>query len=550
MAGLGAGACRAQRLTGSPALDSARGTALIESAPIAIYHVDDTGTLIYANPEYRLLFGLKPQHGPDDWAQGVHPDDRARMQAEWADFCANPRPMQFEYRAVPQAGSVRYLTERVVRLLGAAGFVGTISDVTELQKHRTLLETLIANLPLALIACDADGNVTHYNHEAAEMCTMGSESGAGTSPEYPVAAGIYLADASTPVDRADRPLARTLRGETVQNLELVIRPRDSLPRVTLSNGRQMVGPNGQPMGAVVVTQDITERRVAEQELEKVHKQLLIASRQAGMAEVASNVLHNVGNVLNSVNVSATLVAQRIKRSKCSGLERVATLLSAQTDLAAFLESPQGRHLQEYLKELAQELLAERDASTTELAALRANIEHIKEIVAMQQGYAKRGGLIDTIDIRVLAEDSLRMNEGAFSRHGVTVVRDFAEVPLIQVDKHKVLQILVNVIRNAKYACSEMQGGEKRVTVRIRATADSIVVAVIDTGIGIPAQNLERIFNHGFTTRADGHGFGLHSSALAAHELGGSLYATSAGIGQGATFTLTLPLTHAETHHRG
>jgi signal transduction histidine kinase len=312
----------------------------------------------------------------------------------------------------------------------------------------------------------------------------------------------------------------------------------------------MVGPNGQPMGAVVVTQDITERRVAEQELERVHKQLLIASRQAGMAEVASNVLHNVGNVLNSVNVSATLVAERIKRSKCSGLDRVATLLSAQTDLAAFLESTQGRHLQEYLKELAHELIAERDASTTELAALRANIEHIKEIVAMQQGYAKRGGLIDTLDIRVLAEDSLRMNEGAFSRHGVTVVRDFAEVPPIQVDKHKVLQILVNVIRNAKYACSEMHGGEKRVTVRIRATADSIVVAVIDTGIGIPAHNLERIFNHGFTTRAEGHGFGLHSSALAAHELGGSLYATSAGIGQGATFTLTLPLTHAETHHRG
>jgi PAS domain S-box-containing protein len=524
----------------SPALDSARATALIESAPIAIYHVDDTGTLTYANPEYRRVFGLRPQHGPDDWAQGVHPDDRARMEAEWADFCANPRPMQFEYRAVPRAGTVRYLTERVVRLGGTAGFVGTISDVTELQKHKTLLETLIANLPHALIACDADGNVTHYNHEAAEMCTMGSESGGGTSPEYPVAAGIYLADGLTPADRADRPLARTLRGETVQNLELVIVPRDSAPRVTLSNGRLMVGPNDQPMGAVVVTQDITQRRRAEQELEEVHKQLLVASRQAGMAEVATNMLHNVGNVLNSVNVSASLVAERIKKSKCAGLERVASLLSAQTDLMAFLGSAQGRHLPTYLQELANELLAERDASVAELAALRANVEHIKEIVAMQQRYAKRGGVTDTLDIRVLAEDSLRMNEGAFSRHGVSVVRDFAEVPLIQVDKHKVLQILVNLIRNAKYACAEMEGGEKRVTVRIRTTPSSIVVAVIDTGVGIPPQNLERIFNHGFTTRADGHGFGLHSSALAARELGGSLYACSAGTSKGATFTLTLP----------
>jgi len=169
-------------------------------------------------------------------------------------------------------------------------------------------------------------------------------------------------------------------------------------------------------------------------------------------------------------------------------------------------------------------------------------------VAMQQGYAKRGGITDTFDIRLLVEDSLRMNEGAFSRHGVTIVRDFAEVPLIQIDKHKVLQILVNVIRNAKYACAELPGGDKRVTVRIRASAESITVAIIDSGIGIPAENLERIFNHGFTTRADGHGFGLHSSARAARELGGSLYACSAGIGKGATFTLTLPLTPAESRH--
>ena len=310
----------------------------------------------------------------------------------------------------------------------------------------------------------------------------------------------------------------------------------------------LIGPNGEALGAVVVVQDITERRLAEQELEEVHKQLLVASRQAGMAEVATNVLHNVGNVLNSVNVSASLVAERIKKSKCTGLERVATLLSSQADLGAFLGSTQGRQLPAYLRELSAELLDERDASVAELGALRANVEHIKEIVAMQQGYAKRGGLTDTLDIRVLAEDSLRMNEGAFSRHGVTVVRDFGEVPLIQVDKHKVLQILVNVIRNAKYACAELAGGDKRVTVRIRATPSSITVAVIDTGIGIPPENIERVFNHGFTTRVDGHGFGLHSSALAARELGGTLYASSPGRGMGATFTLTLPLTHAESRH--
>src|SRR6202050_2059190 len=169
----------------------------------------------------------------------------------------------------------------------------------------------------------------------------------------------------------------------------------------------------------------------------------------------------------------------------------------------------GGSLQRDRRELAAERIAERDVASAELAVLRGNVEHIKEIVAMQQSYARRSGVTDIVDIRTLVEDSLRMNEGAFSRHGVTLVRDFQEVPLITVDKHKVLQILVNVIRNAKYACDESGSAEKRVTVRVRAANGTMLIAVIDTGVGIPPENLERIFSHGFTTRKEGHGFGLH-----------------------------------------
>jgi signal transduction histidine kinase len=269
-----------------------------------------------------------------------------------------------------------------------------------------------------------------------------------------------------------------------------------------------------------------------------------------MAEVATNVLHNVGNVLNSVNVSASMVSEGIKRSKCTALGRVALLFSEHAaELAAFVNGPQGKHLPAYLAELANDLVTERDAAVAELNALRSNVEHIKEIVAMQQGYARLGGIIDTVDVRVLVDDSLRMNEGAFNRHGVTIVRDFEDVPAVRVDKHKVLQILVNVIRNAKYACSEAKGaGERRVTVRVRSTGSAVLISIIDTGVGIPRENLERIFSYGFTTRAEGHGFGLHSAALAARELGGTLLAESPGPGMGATFTLTLPLKEPESAH--
>jgi signal transduction histidine kinase len=393
--------------------------------------------------------------------------------------------------------------------------------------------------------------VTHHNRAAAELFGIPRQETDHAAPRnpYPLTSQFFLADGITPVPREDRPLARTLLGNQVLDAEFVIVRPDGIRRSVLSRAQRLVGQGGQPLGALAVTEDITERRLAEEELERVHKQLLVASRQAGMAEVATNVLHNVGNVLNSVNVSASIVSERIKKSKCAALARVAALLSEHApDLTTFLTGAQGRHLPVYLQELAAVLIAERDAAGAELAELRGNVEHIKEIVAMQQSYARRSGVTEMVDIRTLVEDSLRMNAGAFTRHGVTLVRDFHDVPLVTVDKHKVLQILVNVIRNAKYACDESASAEKTVTVRVRADNGTMRVAVIDTGVGIPPANIERIFRHGFTTRKDGHGFGLHSCALAAKGLGGSLRAESAGPGQGATFTLTLPLTQPEPPH--
>ncbi|HXM74252.1 MAG TPA: ATP-binding protein, partial [Chthoniobacterales bacterium] len=116
------------------------------------------------------------------------------------------------------------------------------------------------------------------------------------------------------------------------------------------------------------------------------------------------------------------------------------------------------------------------------------------------------------------------------------------VPLIRVDRHKVLQILINVIRNAKYALDDVERTDKKIVISISSPDEQNVQIVIsDNGIGISPENLTRVFAHGFTTREGGHGFGLHSGALAARSMGGSLTAASAGIGQGATFTLELPI---------
>jgi signal transduction histidine kinase len=141
-----------------------------------------------------------------------------------------------------------------------------------------------------------------------------------------------------------------------------------------------------------------------------------------------------------------------------------------------------------------------------------------------------------------------MNAGALARHQLQLMRDYAaDVPEILVEKHKVLQILVNLIRNAKYACEESDTPDKLLTVRIINGDNRVRITVEDNGVGIPPENLARIFSHGFTTRKNGHGFGLHSGALAAQELGGCLTALSEGPGRGATFTLELPAQPASAH---
>ena len=291
-------------------------------------------------------------------------------------------------------------------------------------------------------------------------------------------------------------------------------------------------------------EEIEERKRAEEQLKQAQSELLRTSRLAGMAEVATNVLHNVGNVLNSVNVSSSLIADGLKEFKISNLARAAALMREhEDDLGDFLANdPKGRQLPGYLDKLAAYLDRDRNVLMREADSLQKNVGHIKDIVAMQQNYAKVSGVAESVAVTELMEDALRMNAGALERHKIQVCREYApSLPTLVIDKHKVLQILVNLVHNAKYACDELGRDDKRLTVRVGGGGGRVQISVIDNGIGIPAENLTRIFSYGFTTRKNGHGFGLHSGALAARELGGALRVQSEGPSRGATFTLDLPV---------
>jgi signal transduction histidine kinase len=290
-----------------------------------------------------------------------------------------------------------------------------------------------------------------------------------------------------------------------------------------------------------------ERALAE--LAGAQERLIDLSRKAGMAEVATGVLHNVGNVLNSVNVSASLMAGKIRESRVENLTALVNMLQEHRGrLDEYLaDDTKGSRVLPYLAKLSAHFTQERLSLLAELESLMANIGHIKEIVATQQNHARISGLNEEVSIEGLIEDAFRMIHPGLERHQIQIRREFAGLPAMVADKHRILQILLNLLNNAKRALKESDKGERVLIVRTRRAGEgSVAVEIRDTGVGIAPENLTKIFAQGFTTRRSGHGFGLHSGFLAAQEMGGTLRVQSEGLGHGATFILELPLVTADS----
>jgi signal transduction histidine kinase len=259
--------------------------------------------------------------------------------------------------------------------------------------------------------------------------------------------------------------------------------------------------------------------------------------------VATGILHNVGNVLNSVNVSANLAQTMLRHSRAGGISKIAELLRAHgDDLAKVAALPAGKRLPTYIAGLAEAVASEQQQVQAELLSLTSKIEHIKVIVSLQQSHAKSGGVIERLSIVKLIEDALALRCSSSEKHQIEVVRQLEDAEL-DIDRHKLLQIVTNLLSNAWHAVREAEGA-KRVIVRSQRRADGIAIAVEDNGCGIAPEALPRIFSHGYTTKREGHGFGLHSAACAAAEMGGRMTVESAGVGKGATFTLILPTPQA------
>ncbi len=418
---------------------------------------------------------------------------------------------------------------------------------TALRESQALYRSLVDQMPAGMFRKDRDGRYNFVNHWFCEYKRVAPSHFLGKTPAEIAAAALPEREFDTPEVTGLTPQAE-LHHETIMRTGKILDGEESYHAADGSLlyyhfvKAPVFGADGAVIGSQGLLFDITQHKRAEAERDKLHRQLIDMSRQAGMAEIATGVLHNVGNVLNTVNVSVSLVADAVKNGKAAKLMLAVELLEEHKhDLAEFLtHDPRGTAIPKFLRVLAEATAKEQERTMVELQNLRQSIEHMKQIVAMQQSYAKVGGVTEPVTLVEVVEEALRIEARSFAHHDIELVRSFVAKPTLMTDRYKVIQILLNLITNAKHACVQHAKERKRIEIRLTEDERAVQVAVIDNGMGIAAENRARIFSHGFTTRKDGHGFGLHSAALAAKELGGQCVAASDGPGQGATFTLELP----------
>ncbi|MBL9135286.1 MAG: PAS domain-containing protein [Verrucomicrobiales bacterium] len=409
-----------------------------------------------------------------------------------------------------------------------------------LDRERNLLATLIDHLPDHVFVMDGAGRLLVTNRSYDRF--VGGPIDTDTTWREHAHSITNSPKPESPMAAEDRSVLE--EGARIIDSERSLPSADGTPRWLSVSKVPLKDRTGSIVGLLGIRHDVTDRKRTETELLEIHRQLLAASHRAGMAEVATSVLHNVGNVLTSINVSVKCLIDQLLGSKVRQVSRLADMLpGSNTELAHFLlHDPRGCRIPEYLRQLSEHLGAEREGTLRELHLLRRNVDHIKHIVARQQDHARAMGVTESIPVRDLVDDAVSMCSTGPQGPRISIERHYpaADIPNLVLDRHKALEILVNLVRNAIQACEEAQPTNPKIDIKVEANEDHVLISIVDNGSGIAPEHRPMLFRYGFTTRQGGHGFGLHNAALAAKALGGELRAFSDGPSRGATFTLVVP----------
>ena len=406
-------------------------------------------------------------------------------------------------------------------------------EIEAAKRQAERLALAVKHTDNSVLILDATGKTEWVNRAFTK--TM------GYTPEEILGKRPYqlLAGPDTQSDKIKRLIAGYESGREF-DIEITKYRKDGRPLVLEIEARPILNSDGEVLQIVQIERDITQRIKDEAERSLLNEKLNSAARMAGRAEVATGVIHNVGNVLNSVNVAATLIKEKLEQSSVSLLRRGVDLIDEhESRLAEFLtEDERGKHFPNFIKQVADAIDDERELELAEVNSLMDNIEHIRRIVVSQQSLTTCQRIIESFEVEDLIESAIRVVKASLDRHGTNIVKQIADLPSITSEQHELIQILVNLIKNAQEACDGLE--TRIVTVSAVDETDFVRIDVADTGVGISSSQMKRMFQHGFTTKSGGHGFGLHAAAITATELGGSLEVHSEGTGMGATFSLRVP----------
>lgn len=293
---------------------------------------------------------------------------------------------------------------------------------------------------------------------------------------------------------------------------------------------------------MMISTDISTRKQAEKELKRVQEKLIERAHRAGMADVADGTLHNIGNILNTVNTCSHLIEEQLNQKGLRSLEKANELLRQNKDnLDEFiLKDPKGRKLFQYYLEVEKVLKSEKTAMEENISRLKNSIAAITDIISTQQAYAVKGGNLDRVNLKNVVEAALVMQSESIRNNHIDVKKQLDEVPDMYLQKGKLLHIFINLLRNAKDALLNNPEDQRYILLKLQRKEEGVEFQIEDNGNGISEMDLERIFGHGFTTKPDGHGFGLYSCKTYMREMGGQIHAESSGRGSGSRFSLIFP----------
>lgn len=465
------------------------------------------------------------------------------------------------------SGSILLLTGLVFGIVLHRTVAAQYHDLSELNEDlrdkKEFVESILDSLQANICIVNRDGVIVEVNHEwdRFRLGNGGKRANAGVGANYFEMCQKVQGEGRKAAISIFKSIKRVVEGELPSFDEEYAAHTESETkwyqiRVTPLRTEHF-------QGGVIAHIDVTERREAQESRERVYRELIESYQQAGKASSTVGALHNIGNGLNSINVSTNLLIERCRESASRRLGRAAKIIEEnQDDLAEFLTTdPQGQQFPQFLRQLFVSIDRERDVCLEELDSLGRHVKNVTKIVAVQHEFLRGASTIEEIDVRSVVDDAIGTIQGSFERSGINVIREFSDVSRVKTCKEKLMQAVSNLTINALQAIRDHLGDEPTLTVRVLSTTVSeddseegdfdaqekqsdkqsgLRIEIEDTGVGISIDMLERIFEHGFSTREDSRGLGLPAAKNAINELGGLLSVTSSGPHRGAKFVIELP----------